>query len=131
VDRNGSRREVVGGSELEHLGPLRRYRHGAHAHVPATRPVTCGDRVPGGRLPLNLDAHTLGNLGRNVDVEALVVSAFGHGRLGRIRRVRRDPEHTGIEDARQEAGRLVAFGRCVSIALGLLGLVSGGSARCD
>ncbi len=70
-DRGG--RVVVGRREVEHLGPLGRDRHRADRDVPAAVPVARDDRLPGRRLPCDLDAHPLGDLGRDVDVEALVL----------------------------------------------------------
>src|SRR5207253_1046081 len=84
-------------------------RHRADTDVPATAPATGRDCRPVGGHELDLDAETLADLVRHVDVEALVAAVGLELRLRRVLRIGRDDELAGLEDLVEQAA---SDGRC-------------------
>ncbi len=114
LHRDRGRRVVVGGREVQDLGPLLGHRHRTHAHVPTVLPVAGRDGLPLRRLPLDLDAELVGDRGGNVDVEALVLVRLRvQRRLRRVGRVGRNPDDALIADLREQVARAgVCRGAC-------------------
>ena len=100
-------RVVVRLGEVEHRLPLVGRRHRADAHLPAVVPATGGDDVPGRRLPGDVHAEPVGDLGRHVDVEAHVVAGLlVQRRLRRIGGVGRHGERAAVADLGQQGAVL-------------------------
>jgi hypothetical protein len=102
VHSHGRRRVAVGRAEVEDLRPLGGDGHRAYAEVPPSVPAARGDDIPARGQPLHLDAHSLGDLLRHVDVEALEFALVVLKGLRRVGRVGRNPDCAPVFDLLQK-----------------------------
>ncbi len=111
VHHHHRRGEVVRRGEVEHRLPLVGGGHRAHAHVPPPVPGARRDDVPRRCLPGHLDPEPVGDLGGDVDVEALVLlGLLVERRLWRIGRVGGDPDRPRLADLRKQVTGGVRLG---------------------